>query len=94
MDRERVAPVDRRRLLIPYRQVLDRYGALDEAEDDLIDLVQGVLGTTVGVRWAHDVTHPNPWFHTLILDVSDSLGEMSDAQYHALQAGLRALDLA
>ncbi|WP_411850744.1 hypothetical protein ACLB90_18075 [Stenotrophomonas sp. LGBM10] len=94
MDRDRAAPVDRRRLQIPYRLVLDRYGALDEAEDDLMDLLHGVLGTAVGVRWESDLTHANPWFHTLILDVSDSQGVLSCAQYRALQEGLQALDLA
>ncbi len=71
MKRARVPPVDRRRLHIPYRQVLERYGAIDDAEDDLLDLLQRVLGPEVVVRWEQDVSHPNPWFHTLILDVSD-----------------------
>ena len=94
MKRERVPPVDRRRLHIPYRLVLDRYGAVDEAEDDLIDLLQRVLGPDVAVRWEQDVSHPNPWFHTLILDVSDGSGTFSHAQHTALMEGLRALDLA
>lgn len=94
MKRERVLPVDRRRLHIPYRLVLDRYGAVDEAEDDLLDLLQRVLGPDVVVRWEQDVSHPNPWFHTLILDVSDGPGAFSHAQHTALMEGLRALDLA
>lgn len=94
MKRERVAPVDRRRLVIPYRLVLDRYGAVDEAEDDLLDLLQRVLGADVAVRWDQDISHPNPWFHTVILDIGDSLGEFSHAQHTALTDGLRALDLA
>lgn len=56
MKRERVPPVDRRRLHIPYRRVLDRYGAVDEAEDDLIDLLQRVLGPDVAVRWGMSAT--------------------------------------
>ncbi|MEG2805309.1 hypothetical protein [Stenotrophomonas sp.] len=94
MKREQVPPVERRRLHIPYRVVLDRYGAVDEAEDDLIDLLQRVLGPEVVVRWEQDTAHPNPWFHTLILDVSDSPGGFSHAQHAALMAGLQALDLA
>lgn len=69
-------------------------GAIDDAEDDLLDLLQRVLGPEVVVRWEQDVSHPNPWFHTLILDVSDGPGEFSHAQHTALMAGLRALDLA
>lgn len=94
MKRERVPPADRRRLHIPYRLVLDRYGAVDEAEDDLIDLLQRVLGPDVAVRWEQDVSPPNPWFHTLILDVGDGPGAFSHAQHTALMEGLRALDLA
>lgn len=94
MKREQVPPIDRSRLHIPYRRVLDRYGAADEAEDDLIHLLQAVLGPEVAFRWEQDLSHPNPWFHTLILDLSDGPGELSHAQHTAWQAGLRALDLA
>ena len=94
MKRERVPPVDRRCLHIPYRRVLERYGAVDEAEDDLLDLVHRVLGPDVVVRWDEDSSHANPWFHLLILDISASIGEFSYAQQAALLKGLTALDLA
>ncbi|WP_457320009.1 hypothetical protein [Stenotrophomonas sp. P5_B8] len=94
MKRERVPPVDRRCLRIPYLLLLARYGAVDEAEDDLLELLRQVLGADVAVSWEEDLRHPNPWFHTVILDVGASLGEFSHAQHGALMERLRALDLA
>lgn len=94
MKSARVPPVDRSCLRIPYRLLLQRYAAADDAEDDLLELVRRVAGADAAVCWKEDIEHSNPWFHTLILDVSASLGEFSHAQHGALMDRLRALDLA
>jgi len=81
-------------LRIPYPRLLARYGAVDEAEDDLLELPRQVPGAEVAVSWEEDLRHPNPWFHTVIVDVSASPGEVGHARHSALMERRPALDLA
>jgi hypothetical protein len=81
-------------LRIPYRRLLARYGAVDEAEDDLLELPRQVPGADVVVSWEEDIRYRNPWFHTVVVDVSASLGEVGHARHGALMERRPALDLA